>query len=100
MNKNKYFKQNKEGELKEINLRDLIAEAMENSEPFTERFNIDVDSYEDDSGSWIEITKDELDNRIAIVLMFSNDGHIIDNLAVYKTPIKQVIQSDKTKQII
>ena len=100
MKKNKYFKQDKEGNLKEISLRKLIAEAMEDSEPFSEEFKVEMDGFSDGSGSWIELIKDESDNRIAIILMFDNDGHIIENVAVYKTPIKQVVESDKTKQII
>jgi len=97
---NKYFKQDKEGNLKEISLRNLIAEAMDESEPFNEEFKSEVDGYSDESGSWIDITKDESDKRISIVLMFDNNGDIIENIGVFSTPIRQVVDSDKTKQII
>ena len=98
--KNKYFKQDSEGHLKEVSLMDIIANELEQSDEFYSKFDVDVDSYEDDSGSWIEIMQDVEDKKMAIVLMFDYKGNTIENVGVYETPIKKVVQSDKTKQII
>lgn len=98
--KNKYFKQDSEGALKECSLRDIIADELKQSDEFYSKFDVDVDAYKDDSGSWIEIMKEEGDKKMAVVLMFNYKGDTIENLGVYETPIKKVVQSEKTKQII
>jgi len=82
-----------------IKLRDLIAEALEENVSLECPTVVETDGYSDNSGTWIEVKETREDKEIALILMFDDAGEELNNINLYETPIKKVVDHDNTKQL-
>lgn len=98
----KYFKQDDEGKLQEICFRDMLGEKLAEDLDESSPTMIDIDKHHDGSGSWVEIEQinEAKKVQITVAIQFDDEGDDITSINVYKTPVKQIVDSDKTECLI
>lgn len=94
---------NSDDTLKPVALRDVLAKAIAKGMGTNlENIEMDVDKHNDGSGSWIEVNQltDDKSLQIKVSIWFDDDGNNVEDIKVYKTPIKTIIDNDNSKELI
>jgi hypothetical protein len=92
-----------DGTLKPVALRDALAKAIAKGMGVkTEDVEMDVDRHSDGSGSWVEVSQNTEDNstQITVSIWFDDDGNNVEDIKVYKTPVKTIVDSDNIEELI
>lgn len=98
MTVSKIFVQNGKGELKETTLKGLIATSFENCK--NDEIETSVDGFTDGSGTWINIDKEFETKKMTVCVSFDDSGQILEDISVFKTPIKKVVDDENCKKIM
>lgn len=90
------YVKNKQNQLEETTLYNIIELALENS-----AFKMDNGRFSDGSSRWIEIIQEsENTTQVLIEILFDDSGDTITDLNVHETPILRVVDNDNSKKII
>jgi Cu/Zn superoxide dismutase len=90
------FIKNENGLLQQTSIMSLLGIAFKKA-----KFKIDAATFRGENHNWIGVVQEsKKPSEVVVNITFEDDGNTILGVHVYETPIKTVVDSDNSKQII